>query len=69
MRTYRAERGKERAEARAGYSIAGAGLLAVPALVVLREGAAGLTAGVVVPALVGIGFFVAAMLAGRIGRI
>jgi hypothetical protein len=54
-------------EARLGYAIAGATLLVLPAVVVYREGNAGVTAGLVLSALFGIGYLIAAVLGGKIG--
>lgn len=55
-------------EARVGYAIAGATLLVLPAVVMYREGNAGVTAGLVLSALFGIGYLIAAVLGGKIGR-
>ena len=50
-----------------GYAIAGVTLLVLPAFVVYREGGAGVTAALVMSALFGIGFLVAAVLGAKTG--
>ncbi len=67
MRSLKHIRSKFSLEARVGYAIAGATLLVLSAVVVYHEGGAGVTAGLVLSALFGIGYLAAAVLGGRIG--
>lgn len=53
-------------EARAGYAVAGAALLVLPAIVVSGEGGAPATVWLVVSALFGIGHLSAAVFGGKI---
>jgi hypothetical protein len=52
--------------ARAGYALAGAALLVLPTMVVYREGSAGVTTGLALSVLFGIGYLIAAAVGGRI---
>ena len=46
--------------ARAGHALAGAVLLVLPGIVVYREGGAGVTVGLVLSVLFGVGYLIAA---------
>lgn len=52
--------------ARAGHALAGAVLLVLPAIVVYREGTAGVTAGLILSGLFGIAYLVAAAVGAAI---
>jgi hypothetical protein len=66
MKTPNRIRKKFGPEARAGYAIAGAALLVLPVVVVYHEGGIGVTAGLVLSALFGIGYLTAAVFGGKI---
>ena len=66
METIRHIRSRFSSTARAGYALAGAALLVLPTMVVYREGSAGVTAGVALSALFGIGYLIAAVEDGAI---
>jgi hypothetical protein len=52
--------------ARAGHALAGAVLLVVPTIVVYEEGGAGVTIGLVLSVLFGLGYLIAAAVGGAI---
>jgi hypothetical protein len=54
--------------ARLGHALAGAALLVLPAMVVYREGSAGVTLDLVLPVLFGIGYLIAAAVGAAISE-
>jgi hypothetical protein len=67
MRSIKRLRSKLNAMARLGYSIAGAALIALPALVAYREGVGGMRPEAVLAALFGIAYLIVATLGRKIG--